>query len=52
MVIVHRFFGNPITSYIDLIFLANISIVILDDQHSGHYLHGRNHMQQSGEAAG
>ncbi|KXZ47359.1 hypothetical protein GPECTOR_36g81 [Gonium pectorale] len=41
------YFANPVTQFIDLMFLANISTVILDDTHSGYYIHGRNQLQHS-----
>lgn len=47
VVIYHRFLANPITQYVDLLFLANISLVILDDGHSGFYVHGRNQMRHA-----
>lgn len=45
---VHRFAGHPLHGFIDLLFLANTSAIILDDRHSGYYLHGRNQMHHSG----
>lgn len=39
--------SNPLTNFIDLMYLANISTIVLDDKHSGYYLHGRNHSQHS-----
>ncbi|KAG2497180.1 hypothetical protein HYH03_004769 [Edaphochlamys debaryana] len=38
---------NPVTQFIDLMFLANISTVIFDEPNSGYYLHGRNQAQHS-----
>lgn len=46
--LVHRFAGHPLDSFVDLLFLANTSAVILDERHSGFYLHGRNQMHHSG----
>lgn len=48
VLLVHRFSGHPLHGFIDLLFLANTSAVILDDRHSGYYLHGRNQMHHSG----
>jgi meckelin len=48
VVVVHRFAGHPLHGFIDLLFLANTSAIILDDRHSGYYLHGRNQMHHSG----
>jgi hypothetical protein len=45
---VHRFAGHPLNSFIDLLFLANTSAVVMDERHSGYYLHGRNQMHHSG----
>ncbi|PNW74089.1 hypothetical protein CHLRE_13g584901v5 [Chlamydomonas reinhardtii] len=39
--------ANPVTQFVDLMFLANISTVIFDDTHSGYYIHGRNQAQHS-----
>jgi meckelin len=49
VLIVHRFSGNPLHNFIDLLFLANTSAIIMEDRHSGYYLHGRNQMHHSGE---
>lgn len=46
--VVHRFAGHPLHGFIDLLFLANTSAIILDERHSGYYLHGRNQMHHSG----
>jgi hypothetical protein len=48
VVVVHRFAGHPLHGFIDLLFLANTSAIILDERHSGYYLHGRNQMHHSG----
>uniref|UniRef100_A0A383WB01 Meckelin n=1 Tax=Tetradesmus obliquus TaxID=3088 RepID=A0A383WB01_TETOB len=45
--VVHRFAGHPLHGFIDLLFLANTSAIILDERHSGYYLHGRNQMHHS-----
>jgi hypothetical protein len=42
-----RFFSHPLAQYIDLLFLANCSCIILDDATSGYYLHGRNQVGQT-----
>jgi meckelin len=42
-----RFVSDPLHNFVDLMYLANISLVVLDDKHSGYYLHGRNHSQHS-----
>lgn len=42
-----RFFSHPLAQYVDLLFLANCSCIILDDNTSGYYLHGRNQVQHS-----
>jgi hypothetical protein len=46
--LVHRFAGHPLNSFIDLLFLANTSAVVMDERRSGYYLHGRNQMHHSG----
>jgi meckelin len=43
----HRYVEDPLLNFIDLIYLANMSVVILDDHLSGYYLHGRNQSQHS-----
>lgn len=48
-VVVHRFFGHPLSNFVDLLFLANTSAVVLDERSSGYYLHGRNQMHHAGE---
>lgn len=48
-VVVHRFFGHPLANFVDLLFLANTSAVVLDERSSGYYLHGRNQMHHAGE---
>jgi hypothetical protein len=48
VLLVHRFAGHPLDSFIDLLFLANTSAVVMDERHSGYYLHGRNQMHHSG----
>lgn len=52
VLLVHRFAGHPLDSFIDLLFLANTSAVVMDERHSGYYLHGRNQMHHSGEQRG
>lgn len=49
--VVHRFAGHPLHGFIDLLFLANTSAIILNERHSGYYLHGRNQMHHSGAHA-
>ncbi|KAF5827901.1 Meckelin [Dunaliella salina] len=39
--------SNPITNFVDLMYLANISAIILDDRHVGSYIHGRNNAQHA-----
>ncbi|KIY92883.1 putative Meckelin [Monoraphidium neglectum] len=46
-VIVHRFFGHPLSNFVDLLFLANTSAVVLDGRSEGYYLHGRNQMHHA-----
>ncbi|KAI8463954.1 MAG: Meckelin [Monoraphidium minutum] len=45
--IVHRFFGHPLSNFVDLLFLANASAVVLDERAGGYYLHGRNQMHHA-----
>jgi meckelin len=52
VLLVHRFAGHPLDSFIDLLFLANTSAVVMDERHSGYYLHGRNQMHHSGKETG
>ena len=42
-----RYISNPVHNFVDLAFLANISVFILDDRHSGYYIHGRNQAHHS-----
>ncbi|CAD7702542.1 unnamed protein product [Ostreobium quekettii] len=42
-----RFLLHPLAQFVDLLFLANISCIILDDKLAGYYLHGRNQSQFS-----
>ncbi len=51
-VVVHRFFGHPLSNFVDLLFLANTSAVVLDERSSGYYLHGRNQMHHAGVLEG
>uniref|UniRef100_A0A7S3QKR7 Meckelin n=1 Tax=Dunaliella tertiolecta TaxID=3047 RepID=A0A7S3QKR7_DUNTE len=39
--------SNPITNFVDLMYLANISAIILDERHVGSYIHGRNNAQHA-----
>jgi meckelin len=48
VLVVQRFIHNPLTQYIDLLFLANISALIMDDRNAGYYLHGRNQLHHTG----
>ena len=41
--------NNPLTQYIDLLFLANTSALIMDDRNCGYYLHGRNQLHHTGD---
>ncbi|KAK9819713.1 hypothetical protein WJX72_001576 [[Myrmecia] bisecta] len=43
----HQYVCNPLHDFVDLLFLSNISCVILDTRHSGYYIHGRNQAQFS-----
>lgn len=45
--IANRYIGNPVSNFIDLAFLANISIFVFDERHCGYYIHGRNRAQHS-----
>jgi hypothetical protein len=42
--------GHPLSNFVDLLFLANTSAVVLDGRTSGYYLHGRNQMLHAGRA--
>jgi hypothetical protein len=48
VLLLRRFYPDPLSEFIDLMFLSNISAVVLDDRFSGYYLHGRNHMMHAG----
>ena len=37
----HNYVCHPIQQFVDLLSLSNISIIILDDECSGYYIHGR-----------
>ncbi len=39
--------SDPVMNLVDLMYLANVSLVLLDEPHSGFYVHGRNHSQHS-----
>lgn len=43
----HTWVRNPLNDFVDLLFLANISAVILDERLAGFYIHGRNQTQFS-----
>ena len=43
----YPYVANPVTQFVDLMYLANISALIFDDSHSGFYVHGRNQAQHS-----
>ena len=44
----YRYVDNPVTNFIDLMYLANISTFIFEDNGlTGFYLHGRNSAQHS-----
>ena len=45
--VAHRLFGHPLANFVDLLFLANTSAVVLDDRSGGYYLHGRNQMRHA-----
>ena len=40
----HRYVKNPMEDFVDLCFLAKVSVVILSEDFAGYYLHGRNRM--------
>jgi len=44
VVIHHNYVKNSLQQFVDLITLANTSIIILDDKCAGYYLHGRSLM--------
>lgn len=50
--VAHRGGGHPLSNFVDLLFLANTSAVVLDERGSGYYLHGRNRMHHTGGAVG
>lgn len=35
------------TNYVDLLFLANMSLLIFEEGPTGYYIHGRNQMQHA-----
>ena len=40
----HNYVEHPIQQFVDLLTMANMSIILLDDECSGYYLHGRSLM--------
>lgn len=40
--IIDRFYRNSILQFVDLISLANISILVFDESCHGYYIHGRS----------
>ena len=40
----HNYVEHPILQFVDLLTMANMSIILLDDECSGYYLHGRSLM--------
>lgn len=44
MVFHHNYVEHPIQQFVDLLAMSNLSIVILDDECAGYYLHGRSLM--------
>ena len=40
----HNYVEHPVQQFVDLLGMANLSIVILDDECAGYYLHGRSLM--------
>ena len=40
----HNYVEHPIQQFVDLLAMSNLSIVILDDECAGYYLHGRSLM--------
>jgi hypothetical protein len=49
--VAHRLAGHPLACFVDLLFLANTSAVVLEDRGGGYYLHGRNQMHHAGARA-
>lgn len=47
-----RVAGEPLGNFVDLLFLANSSAVVLDERTGGYYLHGRNQMHHAGGVLG
>ncbi len=43
----HPYVSDPLMNFVDLMYLANVSLVLLDEPHCGYYVHGRNHSQHS-----
>lgn len=41
------YFNDPLGNFVDLCYLANISVFALDERCSGYYIHGRNGMRMS-----
>ena len=44
IVFYHNYVQSPMQQFIDLLATSNVSIVILDDECSGYYIHGRSQM--------
>lgn len=40
----HRYVSHPLETFVDLMALANVSIILFRDRYSGYYLHGRSTM--------
>ena len=43
----HPYVSHPLHDFVDLLFLSNISCILLTGRISGHYIHGRNQSQYS-----
>ena len=43
----HPYVSHPLHDFVDLLFLSNISCILLTGRVSGHYIHGRNQSQYS-----
>lgn len=43
----YRFFSNPITDFVDLLSLSNVSVLLLRERYCGFYLHGRSPHQHA-----
>lgn len=48
VLLLRRVCGHPLHCFLDLLHLANTSILLLEEHCAGYYLHGRNHMVHAG----